>query len=166
MKVTQHPFGSRFGLGEIEAVISVMKTGRVSGLTSEGDGWFHERVCRPLWRAIRASPERGKQRPLDCHPPDQPPPGRRSHHKPDHVYHWYVARLDTLALNPKTSIFQSALPGTGSKPTPLEAFASLTGEQGIDMPVHNQPVYMSPSRSEDTAWAYARRQNNCGETKS
>ena len=37
MEVTQQPFGSRFGLDEIEAVIRVMKSGRVSGLTSEGE---------------------------------------------------------------------------------------------------------------------------------
>ena len=37
MQITQQPFGSRFGLDEIEAVIRVMKSGRVSGLTSEGE---------------------------------------------------------------------------------------------------------------------------------
>jgi perosamine synthetase len=60
----------------------------------------------------------------------------------DHVYHWYVARLETSELNQEAAIFQSPLTGTDRKPTPREAFASLMGERGIDMPVHNQPAYM------------------------
>jgi len=38
MKVVQKPFGSRFGLEEVEAVLRAMQSGQVSGLTREGEG--------------------------------------------------------------------------------------------------------------------------------
>ena len=38
MKITQKPLGSRFGLEEVQAVIRVMLSGEVSGLTKEGEG--------------------------------------------------------------------------------------------------------------------------------
>jgi perosamine synthetase len=38
MKVMQKPFGSRFGLEEIEAVVRAMQSEQVSGLTREGEG--------------------------------------------------------------------------------------------------------------------------------
>ena len=38
MKIVQKPFGSRFGLEEIEAVIRAMRSDQVSGLTRDGEG--------------------------------------------------------------------------------------------------------------------------------
>ena len=59
----------------------------------------------------------------------------------DHVYHWYVARLETSAINADTEIMTRPLAGATRNPTPSEAFSFLMCEQGVDMPTHNQPVY-------------------------
>jgi dTDP-4-amino-4,6-dideoxygalactose transaminase len=59
----------------------------------------------------------------------------------DHVYHWYVARLETSALNAESEILNRPLCGETRNPTPSKAFSFLMREQGVDMPTHNQPVY-------------------------
>ena len=59
-----------------------------------------------------------------------------------HVYHWYVARLDASELSDDAEILNQPLPGTDRNPTPSEAFSSLMRAEGVDMPTHNQPVYL------------------------
>jgi len=59
----------------------------------------------------------------------------------DHVYHWYVARIDGLKVNRDAELLRRALPGEDHIPTPSQAFAHLMRAEGVDLPTHNQPVY-------------------------
>ena len=60
----------------------------------------------------------------------------------DHVYHWYVARVDSTIVNHDAEILTRPLPDTESNPTPSQAFAHLMRGEGVEMPSHNQPVYL------------------------
>lgn len=59
----------------------------------------------------------------------------------DHVYHWYLARLETSALNAESEILNRPPCGERRNPTPSEAFSFLMREEDVDTPTHNQPVY-------------------------
>jgi len=59
MKITQKPLGSRFGLEEVQAVIRVMLSGEVSGLTKEGEGDAFAREFAEYCGAKYAMPVNG-----------------------------------------------------------------------------------------------------------
>ena len=60
----------------------------------------------------------------------------------NHVYHWYVARIASDQIKAETAILNQPLGGEDPAPTPRDAFAHLMRAEDVDMPTHNQPVYL------------------------
>jgi perosamine synthetase len=113
--------GENFRMDELRAAIGRTQLPKLSAMNDER-------------RAIATLYNKG----LSDLPTIQPVKVDRDH---DHVYHWYVARLETSELNSASEILNRPLPGESRNPTANEAFSCLMREQGVDMPTHNQPVY-------------------------
>ena len=119
---TSEIIGENFRMDELRAAIGRVQLPKLEAMNDER-------------RAIAARYNKGLAD-LSAIESIRPPDGH------DHVYHWYVARLEASELDPKSEVLSRPLPGSNCNPTPSEAFASLMRDQGVDMPSHNRPVYL------------------------
>lgn len=63
-----------------------------------------------------------------------------------HVFHWFMATIDPAVFDTRKPVFAEPIDGAIAL-EPVRVFANEMAKEGIDMPSHNSPVYLTETYS-------------------